>query len=215
MASLESVPAELLRRNGLDSGDATIYVQISRGAAPRSHPFPTTKINPTIYASASPFEPLLDKWKHGIKVICVPDIRWARCDIKTISLLANVMANQQALDANADEALFVRDGAVTEGTVSNFGAVFDGHLWTYPESNYILPGITRQVVLELCDQLNIPVQTRPIMVERLHRASEALVMGTTKEVTPVIQIDNHVIGGGTPGPVTLKLQQAFNDLINP
>jgi D-alanine transaminase len=128
-------------------------------------------------------------------------------------LLANVLANQQAIEANADEALFVRDGAVTEGTLSNFGAVFDGRLWTYPESNYILPGISRQVVLELCDKLDIPVVTRPVMVDRLRFASEALVMGTTKEVTPVIQIDNHIIGDGTPGSVTKKLQHAFRELI--
>ena len=213
--SLKKVPSELIKRNLLTSGDATVYLQISRGVAPRSHPFPTTGVEPTIYASATALQPLGDKWRNGIKVICLPDIRWARCDIKTISLLGNVLANQQAVEAGADEALFIRDDAVTEGSLSNFAAVFDGHLWTYPESNYILPGITRTVVLELCDRLEIPVVTRPIMSDRLPLANEAMVMGTTKEVTPVIQIDNHVIGDGTPGPVTMKLQQAFRDLFKP
>ena len=210
--TLKTIPTELLQRNQLLTGDATIYMQISRGAAPRSHPFPAD-VSPTIYAAASPFEPPVDKWRNGIKVICLPDIRWARCDIKTVALLPNVLANQQALDAGADEALFVRDGAVTEGTVSNFGAVFNGQLWTYPDSNYILPGITRQAVLDLCQALQVPLRMHPIMAERLKDASEALVMGTTKEVTPVVQIDRHVIGDGGPGPITTKLQNAFRDLI--
>ena len=211
---LEEVPGELLKRNQLTSGDATVYLQVTRGTAPRSHPFPETGVKPTIYASAAALQPQMEKWEKGIQVICVPDIRWARCDIKSISLLANVLANQQAIEADADEALFIRDGAVTEGTLSNFGAVFDGCLWTYPESNYILPGISRQVVLELCDALRIPVDTRPIMVERLRVADEALVMGTTKEVTPVIKVDNHIIADGNPGPITVKLQHAFRNLIN-
>ena len=210
--ALQTIPSELIQRNHLRKGDASVYVQVSRGVAPRSHPFPPAT-DPTIYAAATPLEPPIDKWRDGIKVICVPDIRWARCDIKTISLMANVLANQQAVEAGADEALFVRDGAVTEGTLSNFGAVFDGQLWTYPESNYILPGITRQVVLDLCPNLQIPVQTRPVMADRLCAASEALVMGTTKEVTPVVKINNDVVGNGKPGPLTKKLQQAFRDLI--
>jgi len=210
--SLESIPAELLRQNDLQKGDATIYLQISRGVAPRSHPFPDT-ITPTIYAAATPFDPPVEQWRNGIKVICLPDTRWSRCDIKTVALLPNVLANQQALEAGADEALFVRDGAVTEGTLSNFGAVFNDQLWTYPDSNYILPGITRQVTLDLCQNLQIPVRKHPIMADRLHDAAEAMVMGTTKEITPVVQIDQHVIGNGTPGPITIKLQHAFQNLI--
>lgn len=212
--SLDTIPSELLRQNDLGTGEATIYIQISRGVAPRRHPLPAN-ISPTIYAAASPFDPPVEQWRSGIKVICLPDTRWARCDIKTVALLPNVLANQQALEAGADEALFVRDGAVTEGTLSNFGAVFNGWLWTYPDSNYILPGITRQVALELCQKLKIPVRNHPIMVDRLHTASEAMVMGTTKEITPVIQIDHHIIGNGTPGPITTMLQNAFKDLIEP
>ncbi len=212
--SLKTIPSELLQRNALLTGDATIYLQITRGVAPRSHPFPANVV-PTIYAAASPFEPPVEKWRNGIKVICLPDTRWARCNIKTLALLPNVLANQQALEAGADEALFVRDGAVTEGTLSNFGAVFDGQLWTYPDSNYILPGITRQVALDLCQELQIPVRKHPIMAEHLHTASEAMVMGTTKEITPVILIDHHLVGDGMPGPITIKLQNAFQNLILP
>ena len=142
----------------------------------------------------------------------VPDIRWTRCDIKSISLLPNVLANQQAKERGVEEAVFVRDGAITEGSHTNVGAVFNGTFVTYPQSHYILGGITRQVVIGLCRQLDIPVKEFPILVDDLPNADEMIIMSTTSEITPIVQVDNQIIGDGKPGPVTTRLQQAFRKL---
>ena len=166
-----------------------------------------------MYASASPFPPPEKEWANGVKVILVPDIRWTRCDIKSISLLPNVLASQQAMEAGAKEAVFVRDGAVTEGAHTSFAAVFSGVLTTYPLSHYILPGITRQAVIELCRKMDIPVREYPIQAEDLLMAEECMILGTTTEVMPVIQVDEQKVGDGKPGPVTRRLQAGLRELI--
>jgi len=208
---LKEAADRLIKDNHLEKGDAKVYIQITRGAAPRNHAFPENTL-PTVYACASSFEPPLKKWKEGIKVILVPDIRWARCDIKTTGLLPNILANQQAKDNGADEAIFVRNGTVTEGTLSNFFAVFNGVLTTFPESNYILSGITRSVVLELCHDLAIPVREFPVFEKDLDKAEECMVIGTTAEVMPVVQINDRIVGNGKPGDVTIRLQRAFQEI---
>ena len=213
--SLRQVADELLQRNALENDDATIYIQVTRGVAPRKHAFPAKETPPTIYLSASPFKPSPGKMQNGVKVILVPDIRWARCDIKSVSLAANVLANQRAVENGAEEAVFVRDGVVTEGSHSNFGAVFGGEFVTHPLTNYILPGITRAVVLKLCRELDIPYQETPIFEKDLRKAGELVVLGTTTEVMPVVQVNDWKVGNGRPGPVTMKLQQAFRSSIGP
>jgi D-alanine transaminase len=209
---LNNIAKRLITDNNLTAGDATVYLQITRGAAPRRHAFPADDSPPTVYATASPFQPSVEKMAQGVKTILVPDIRWTRCDIKSISLLPNVLANQQARESGVEEAVFVRDGAITEGSHTNIGAVFNGTLVTYPKSHYILGGITRQVVIELCRQLNIPVKEFPVLVDTLPDADEMMLMSTTSEITPIVQVDNRAIGDGKPGPVTTKLQQAFREL---
>ncbi|MCG8632678.1 MAG: aminotransferase class IV [Desulfobacterales bacterium] len=207
---LSEVARQLLEKNGL-TADATIYFQVTRGAAPRGHAFPEPSPEPTVFASASPFDPAPTRlnMEKGIGVILVPDQRWARCDMKTVGLTANVLANQQAKEKGAKEALFVRDGVILEGTHSNFMAVMDNCLVTAPASNYILHGITRKLVLALCAENDIPHREAPVFATDLPGLTEAFITGTTTEITPVTAVDGSPVGSGLPGPVTRKLQKAF------
>lgn len=212
---LIGVAEQLLQRNGLGSADATVYFQVTRGAAKRSHAFPAVETPLTIYGCASPFdEAAMEKKKaDGIAAITLPDQRWARCDMKTVGLTANVLANQAAHEAGAQEAILVRDGVLIEGTHSNFMAVLNGTLITAPTSNYILGGITRKVVLELCGQHGIKHELRPIFASDFHQAEEAMIVGTTVEITPVCTVDGKVVGNGRPGPVARRLQQVFAEQV--
>lgn len=203
---------ELLQRNQLAESEATVYLQISRGAAPRKHAFPA-EVAPTVYGFAAPFANPVEKWAGGVKVITVPDQRWARCDIKSISLLPNVLANQLAQEAGAHEAVLVRDGFALEGSLSNFAVVMDGVVRTAPRSNYILPGVTRLVALGLCAAMGIPVKEFPVAESELRCVQEAMLFGTTNEVMPVVQINDRTLGDGQPGPITRRLQQAFRDYV--
>lgn len=205
---LGEVAAELIRRNNFSSGDATVYVQITRGTAPRAHFFPDPAVPPTVYAQAGRFTPKGDPAK-GILTITVPDIRWARCDIKTVQLLPNCLANQRARASGAQEALFVRDGVVLEGSHSSLFFVFGEEVRTAPKNNYILPSITREIVLELCRGAGIPAREAPVFTHELGRATESFLAGTTVEVMPIVRIDGAAIGGGSPGPVTRRLQELF------
>lgn len=203
------VASKLIVKNGLKDIDAKVYIQVTRGAAVREHAFPKESTAPTIYAYCAPFNVNSDKMENGVKVILVPDIRWARCDIKTIALLPNILAAQKAVESGAEDAVFVRDSALTEGTHSNFCAIINGCLYTYPESPYILAGITREVTLNLCRSQDILVKQFPILVNNLNLIEECMILGSTKEVMPVVQIDDMIIGDGKPGPITRKLQTAF------
>ncbi|MFP4420580.1 MAG: aminotransferase class IV [Desulfococcaceae bacterium] len=206
---LDAASETLLAQNNLTEGAATVYIQVTRGAAPRKHRFPEKPTPPTVYASAGRFFPNESGWKNGVAVVTAPDIRWTRCDLKTVSLTANVLASQRAAEKGAQEAVFVRDGMITEGAHTSFAAVFEGVLWTYPECPYILSGITRRAVLELCERLEIPVREHPISRDGMGSASEAMLLGTTTEVTPVVALDGETVGEGTPGPLTRRLQTAL------
>ena len=209
---LKGIVEALIEYNELGDGDAKLYIQITRGVAPRRHSFPDEGTPPTVYATASPFQPPRQKWEHGVRIILVPDIRWARCDIKSVALLPNILANQQAKERGAEEAVFVRDGAITEGSHTNFCAVFDGELATHPKSNYILAGIMRETVLDLCDELDIPVKEFPIFERDLKEADELMILGTTSEIMPVVQVDDRQVGDVTPGRIAMKLQRAYREL---
>jgi D-alanine transaminase len=208
VAELREVFPQLLARNGLAGADATVYLQITRGAAPRVHAFPDPPARPTVYAEARPFKPRGDP-AVGVSVITTPDIRWARCDIKTVGLTANCLANQKAKEAGAIEAIFVRDGVAIEATASSFFAVVDGEVRTAPKSNYILPSISRQVVLDLCRDAGIPHRETPVFLDDLWRASELFLAGTTLEVMPIVRVDGRTIADGKPGPLTRKLHALF------
>ena len=211
--NFQEIGSRLIAQNKLQDEDANIYIQVTRGSALRKHAFPDEDIIPTLYVGVSSFQRPVEKQKQGVKVILVPDNRWARCDIKSISLLPNVLASQRAKEQNAEEAIFVRDDVVMEGAHSSFCGIFDNCLTTAPKSNYILPGITREIVLELCRALNINVDESPISVEGLKEADELMLLSTSLEVTPVVQVDDWKVGSGGPGSVTRKLQQAFEALV--
>jgi D-alanine transaminase len=208
------IAAELIGRNGLaGAGGAAVYVQVTRGAAPRKHAFPPLGTPPTVYVAASPLRPAPEAWQNGVGVILVPDIRWTRCDIKAVALLPSVLASQQAAEKGAAEAVFVREGVITEGAHTNFCALFDGVLVTHPATNLILDGITRRAVLGLCAGLGIPTREAPIPAQELMAAAEAMILGTTTEIKPVVQVDGRLLAGGRPGPVTRRLQAAFRALV--
>lgn len=209
---LEQIMERLLDENGLRHADATVYVQVTRGAAHRQHAFPPAHVPPTVYAAANPFTELPHEFfEQGVSAISVSDTRWTRCDIKAVSLLANVLANQQAKASGAFEALFVRDGALLEGSHSNLFGVVDGELRTYPECNYILGGITRRLTLELARETAIPVREAPIYWSERERIEELFLAGTTTEIMPVTTLDNAVVGTGEPGPITRRLLAAFRE----
>lgn len=213
---LEGVHRELLARNDLaDVPVSIVYLQITRGVAPRTHAFPPERVPLTVYGFAKEFRrPERSRWEEGFQAVTVPDRRWARVDIKTVSLLGNVLAQQAAVDAGVDDAILLRDGVALEGAHSNLFAVFDGTVVTHPVSNVILPGITRSYVLEMARGMGLEVEERPIQVEELAGADEAFFTGTTTEVKPCVRIDGRAVGNGSPGPVTTRLYDAFLERVD-
>ena len=213
---LEPVHDEMLRRNHLESEPAAIvYVQVTRGVAPRTHAFPATPVPPTVYAYAKAYQrPPRERWERGFRAITVPDRRWSRIDIKSIALLPNVLAQQAAVDAGVEDSIFVRDGVAIEGAHNNFFAVFGDILVTHPKSNLILPGITRDFVIELAQGMGVEVEERPIFVEELGCATELFTTGTTTEVRPLVEIDGRPVGKGRVGPVSTALFEAFVDAVS-
>ncbi|TEU12731.1 MAG: hypothetical protein E3J21_20470 [Anaerolineales bacterium] len=211
---IREVAERLIVENSLTSGEATVYVQITRGSAPRTHGFPPAGTPPTVYAAAKQYIPQRDRAKEGIAAILVPDTRWARCDIKSVALLPNVLARQRAIEAGVADAVFVRDGVVLEGTSSNFFGVFNGEVVTAPKTNYILPGITRDVVIGLCSEIGVPVHETPILEHQLGEAEELFLASTIVEIRPIVRLNDHPVGTGTPGPVTRRIQRAFRDLVS-
>jgi D-alanine transaminase len=208
VAELVEVSKVLLRENAID-GDALVYWEVTRGAAPRVHQFPPAGTPPTVLVSASPVVLPHALRARGASAVTTPDIRWARCDIKTVNLLPNVFAKQRAVSSGAEEAMFVRDGVITEGASSNVFGVLNGELRTYPLSNYILPGITRDVVIELAHESDIPVVERPLFIDDLARVSELFFTSTFNDVMPIVRVDGRPIGTGRPGPVAQQLYGAF------
>lgn len=214
LPELAGITERLLDENDLRVGDAMVYIQVTRGAAPRAHRFPAPDTRPTVFAAAKPFKAHPPAaYEEGAAAVTVPDTRWSRCDIKSVSLLPNVLANEQAHRAGAFEAIFVRDGIVLEGSHSNLMAVYGGEIVTYPATNYILPGITRQEVLRLAADLGIPAREGAIPVDRIYDADELFLTGTTTEVMPITRLDGRLVGDGRAGGVARRLQRAYRDLV--
>jgi len=199
---------QLIERNAHHQGTAGIYLQITRGVAPRKHAFPETT-TPTLFAYSFPFQRPREALASGVSVRLVPEMRWARCDIKSIALLGNVLAKEQAKERGAFEAVFVRDGRVVEGTHSNLFAVRSGVLFTHPLGPYILGGITRAQVLQLARSAGMETREQALTVEELFQAEEVFLTGTTTELMPVIQVEDRSISDGRPGAITRKLQRLF------
>ncbi|MEM8772819.1 MAG: D-amino-acid transaminase [Pseudomonadota bacterium] len=207
---LKVVMGEMVRRNRLK--DALVYIQATRGVAPRNHPFPNPSVTPALIMTAKKFD--LDgsdnTAQRGISVITQPDIRWGRVDVKSVSLLPNVLAKQAAVEAGAGEAWLVRDGKVTEGSATNAWIVDpSGVLITHPKTNEILGGITRETTLACARDLQMKVEERAFTVDEVKSAREAFITSATNLVMPVISIDGHSIGDAKPGDATLSLREAY------
>ena len=185
--------------------DAKIYIQVTRGVAPRDHHFPSES-RPTVVMTIRALHPLsLEMRQTGVTACTREDLRWGRCDIKSVNLLANVLGREEARKAGVFETIFVRDGLVMEGAVSNVMAVQGGTIITAPESPRILSGVTRTVVLRLAREEEIVVDERFMSIDSLYQADEVFFTGTTLEVLGVVQVDAKLIGSGRPGPVTQAL----------
>jgi D-alanine transaminase len=206
MQELESVMQELATRNGVTEG--LVYLQVTRGAAERDFAFPD-QVQPTVFAFARPKKLSDDPHQHGMRVHVVPDIRWQRCDIKSTAMLAQVLAKQAARQAGAFEAMMHEDGLVTEGGSSNIWIVRDGIAYTRPLSSDILAGITRHVCLDVADEAQVSVVQRAFTVDQAIHADECFITSATSFVLPVTRIDEHVVGNGSPGAVTLRMREAY------
>ncbi len=201
------VSSRLLAENGLADTDAIVYAQVSRGAAPRTHVFPPKGTPPTIFAFARPSDP--PPPEAGASAILLPDERWGRCDIKTVMLLPNVLAAQQAREAGAIDAILVRGGLALEATKANLFAVLDASVRTAPAGPAILPGVTRGATIAAARRLGLSVEERALGVEELFSASEVFLASTTLWTYPLVRIAGRVVGDGKPGPVTAKLKEAL------
>jgi D-alanine transaminase len=209
---LKDIFSELLLQNKLNGKHAGVYLQITRGVNGRVHHFPK-EIKPTIYAFAFELPSATEKLQKGIKVITHEDIRWLRCDIKSVSLLPNTMLYNQAVEAGAGECILIRNGKVTEATHSSVMGIKSGTLITHPLSNLVLPGITRKVALEICAKNNISVEERAFSEKELYEMDELFIAGTGSEITPVVEINKTAVGNKKPGEVTRLIQQKFFELV--
>ncbi len=198
-------------QSGLE--EAILYLQISRGVAPRNHAFPGNPIPQFIMTVRENKEVESPKWNTGVSVITVEDIRWGRCDIKTVQLLPNSMAKQKARDAGVYDAIFVsKEGIVREASSANAFIVKDNILKTHPLTSNLLPGITRKILLNLCRKIDQPVKEVFYTREELYFADEVFLTGTTTDVLPVIEVDGRWIGSGKPGPKAKDLLKQMRSL---
>ena len=211
--ALLAVLRETVRRNGLRNG--LVYLQVTRGVAPRDHAFPMGAVKPGVIVTAKPVDlgAAEVKARVGVGVVTTPESRWARCDIKTTGLLPNALAKQAAREAGAYEAWFVDpDGHVTEGASTNAWIVTaDGVLVTRDTAANILRGITRAGVVAVAEGVQLRIEERPFTLAEAHAASEAFITAATAFVTPVVRIDGQPVGEGRPGPVALRLRDLYLD----
>ena len=210
VAEFPAICDRLLRDNDLTTGDAFLYLQVTRGVAPRVHAFPPPGTPPGVYVSATRLTPRRDLQQSGARAITHDDLRWMRCDWKTINLVGSVLARQAAVDAGAFEAIMHRDGVVTEGASSTIIAVIDGVLRTHPLGHRILPSVTRKVVLTCAAERKLTVREDAVTLDELRRADEVFLCGTANDVTPLVVVDGKPVGSGVPGPITNALGDALN-----
>ena len=211
VARIDARMGDTLARSGVAEG--MVYIQVTRGAAPRRHQFPDPPVPPNelIYIEPLDGDPYDHLRENGASLLTVPDFRWGRCDIKSVNLLANCMAAQQAKAAGCLEALLIaEDGTVTEGSHTSAFGVKDGRVIASPLDEHILPGITRALMLELCRRAGVEVVQHRMQQSDLVKMDELFLTGTTSEVLPVTKVDDKPIGTGRPGPVTARLYEAYH-----
>ena len=206
-AEWESIIRELVARTAFD--DQGVYFQVTRGVAKRDHSFPLD-VAPTVFMMSNPLPlPTTEQVERGVAVVTATDERWLHCDLKTISLLGNVLARQRATDAGAAETVLFRNGFLTEASASNVFIVVDGVILVPPKDNQILPGITYDAALELARGGGLAVEVRPISREEAFAADEMWLSSSTKEVLAVTTVDGNSFAGGSPGPVFRKMYELF------
>ena len=207
----EELLGELINKNlgNSDTGHFSVYLQVTRGVAKRDHALPPNT-EPTVFAMANPLQPpKKEDLEKGIKAITTDDYRWRNCQIKAISLLPNVLLRQMAIDEGATESILLREGFATEGAASNVFIVENQKLLTPPKGPFLLPGITRDLILELAASNNITFEETDISRERLFDANEIWTTSSTKEILPVTILDNKIVGSGSPGPIWSKMVDLF------
>lgn len=203
---------ELITANG--GGDQYLYVQVTRGAEYGRNHAPLPDIEPTVFAFAAPLpRPGADVLSRGSACITAADTRWARCDIKSVALLPNILLRQLAVDAGAAETILLRDGWLMEASASTVHVVVDGEVLTPPNSERILPGTTRSAVEELMVAIGIPHRATPVAEATLRAADEIWLTAATRDITPVTRLDGAAVGGGVPGPVWQRCHRGFQDLV--
>ena len=194
-------------------GDQSVYLQVTRGPAERDHAFPK-QVTPTVFAYSQPLKyPEPAQLAAGVAAITVPDIRWLRCDIKAIALLPNVLMRQQATEQGAAEAILIRDGHMMEGSASNIFVVLKGVLVTPPKGPFILPGVTRDLALELARAHGLACEERAVTESELRSAEELMLSSSTKELLPITRLDGKPVGSGKPGPLHARLHALYQDYI--
>lgn len=209
--ALRDILVQMKDKNKLSN--AALYVQVSRGIEGRTHLFPQPGVEPVVLSFINPINRPVDAMEEGLTAITRDDYRWLKCHIKSINLLSNTLLKQEAKDNGASEAILHRNGVVTEGTSTNVFAIKDGVLHTHEANHLVLNGITRQVVIKLAKENNIPVEEKAFTVNFLKDADEVFITSTTQEITPIVSVDGNSIGSGKRGVITEKLQEAFASII--
>lgn len=209
---LEGMMRELASRCQLDT--AFVYLQVTRGVMPRNHVIPD-ELEPTVIATARELQTIDErKFERGGFALTMPDLRWARRDVKATTLLPNIMSRTRAIKAGAYDAIhFEPDGTVTEGSVSNLFSVIDGVIRTHPTGHKILPGISRATVLECAEELGLACREEAFTLDEMYDAEEVFFADTYSEVMPIRRVDDVTIGNGRPGPIAMKLREAFREVV--
>jgi D-alanine transaminase len=205
-----SIALDLIKLNKLETQPAMVYLQVTRGSARRTHFFPAPEVAPTVYAYAWGFVPDSHSKESGIKVMLKEDIRWSRCDIKSVALLPNTLSFQEAYENGMKECIFVRNGLITEGSHSNIFFVIDGTLFTHPESNLVLSGVTRKNILRIAQEAGISIREDAVLENRIRFIQEAFITNTSAEIIPVTDLGGNTLGEGLPGRVTRLLREKFD-----
>jgi D-alanine transaminase len=200
----------LLERNARTTEDGYVYVQVTRGAEFGRNHAPLPEVPRTVFAFAAPWPDGRPGWReNGLPAVTAQDTRWARCDVKSVSLLANVLLRQLAVDDGASECILLRDGQLTDSSASSVHVVIGGELRTPPNSWKLLPGTTRGVIEEIAARAGVTCRSTPVSEAELRGADEILLGAATREVQPVTLLDGKPVGRGKPGPVWLRLHEAF------
>lgn len=200
---------EVISRN--NPTDQSVYLQVTRGIAKRDHKFPKD-ISPTVFVMSNPLTQVpKTELENGVAAITLDDIRWQYCHIKSIALLPNILLRQQAVEQNASEAILVRDGVITEGAASNIFIVRDGHIYTPPKADCLLPGITRDLVVELAQTHGLICREEEISLDALQQADEIWLTSSTKEILPITLLNKQPVGNGKPGAVWKTMYRYYQD----